>query len=64
MLNLISLFIIWKDKTFGLKNKKGKKQQTFIKNVQSQVKFGQQSSQKLDALQYDAKVSCLGQWAF
>jgi len=25
------------DKTFGLKNKKGKKQQTYIKNVSSQV---------------------------
>lgn len=44
------------DKTFGLKNKKGKKQQQFIKNVQNQVKYGQQSSQKLEAMQYDAKV--------
>ncbi|XP_056391753.1 zinc finger CCCH domain-containing protein 15 [Hyla sarda] len=31
------------DKTFGLKNKKGAKQQKFIKNVTHQVKFGQQN---------------------
>lgn len=39
---IIEVFIILKinklkDKTFGLKNKKGKKQQQFIKNVQQQV---------------------------
>ena len=28
---------MFQDKTFGLKNKKGKKQQTYIKNVQNQV---------------------------
>ncbi len=28
------------DKTFGIKNKKGKKQQTYIKQVTNQVKFG------------------------
>ena len=28
------------DKTFGIKNKKGKKQQTFIKQVTNQVKYG------------------------
>lgn len=32
------------DRTFGLKNKKGKKQQTFIKQVTNQVKFGGQQS--------------------
>ncbi|XP_002741701.1 zinc finger CCCH domain-containing protein 15-like [Saccoglossus kowalevskii] len=32
------------DKTFGLKNKKGAKQQAFIKNVTHQVKFGGQKS--------------------
>ena len=35
------------DKTFGLKNKKGKKQQQFIQQVTSQVKYGQQSLQKV-----------------
>ncbi|XP_065179494.1 zinc finger CCCH domain-containing protein 15-like [Sycon ciliatum] len=34
------------DKTFGLKNKKGKKQQDFIKNVTSQVKYGNQGTAK------------------
>lgn len=38
------------DKTFGLKNKKGKKQQTFIKNVTNQVKFGNQSAKKMEEL--------------
>ena len=28
------------DKTFGLKNKKGKKQQQFVKQVTNQVKYG------------------------
>ena len=28
------------DKTFGLKNKKGKKQQQFLKQVANQVKYG------------------------
>lgn len=35
---------IIEDKTFGLKNKKGAKQQKFIKNVTQQVKHGQQSA--------------------
>lgn len=30
-------FFFLKDKTFGLKNKKGKKQQTFVKHVTQQV---------------------------
>ncbi|XP_073503992.1 zinc finger CCCH domain-containing protein 15 [Phyllobates terribilis] len=34
---------IIEDKTFGLKNKKGAKQQKFIKNVTHQVKYGQQN---------------------
>ncbi|XP_068100974.1 zinc finger CCCH domain-containing protein 15 [Hyperolius riggenbachi] len=34
---------IIEDKTFGLKNKKGAKQQKFIKNVTQQVKTGQQN---------------------
>lgn len=33
-----------KDKTFGIKNKKGKKQQTFIKQVTNQVKYGGRES--------------------
>lgn len=36
------------DKTFGLKNKKGKKQQTYIKNVATQVQ-GQQKKSERDA---------------
>lgn len=34
------------DKTFGLKNKKGGKQQKFIQNVEKQVKFGNISARK------------------
>lgn len=41
------------DKTFGLKNKKGAKQQKFIKNVTQQVKYGQQSARQ--AAQADAE---------
>uniref|UniRef100_I3IYZ0 Zinc finger CCCH domain-containing protein 15 n=1 Tax=Oreochromis niloticus TaxID=8128 RepID=I3IYZ0_ORENI len=36
-----------KDKTFGLKNKKGAKQQKYIKNVTQQVKYGQQSARQI-----------------
>lgn len=39
---------IIEDKTFGLKNKKGAKNQKFIQQVQTQVKFGQQSARKLE----------------
>ncbi|EHA98915.1 Ribosome biogenesis protein NSA2-like protein [Heterocephalus glaber] len=35
------------DKTFGLKNKKGAKQQKFIKAVTHQVKFGQQNPRQI-----------------
>uniref|UniRef100_A0A3Q1GE34 Zinc finger CCCH domain-containing protein 15 n=1 Tax=Acanthochromis polyacanthus TaxID=80966 RepID=A0A3Q1GE34_9TELE len=38
---------IIEDKTFGLKNKKGAKQQKFIKNVTQQVKYGQQSARQV-----------------
>lgn len=31
---------IWQDKTFGLKNKKGAKNQKFIQQVEKQVKSG------------------------
>ncbi|XP_042289405.1 zinc finger CCCH domain-containing protein 15 [Thunnus maccoyii] len=40
---------IIEDKTFGLKNKKGAKQQKFIKNVTHQVKYGQQSARQTEA---------------
>nr|XP_020442926.1 zinc finger CCCH domain-containing protein 15 [Monopterus albus] len=38
---------IIEDKTFGLKNKKGAKQQKYIKNVTQQVKYGQQSAKQI-----------------
>ncbi|XP_077437561.1 zinc finger CCCH domain-containing protein 15 isoform X1 [Vanacampus margaritifer] len=38
---------IIEDKTFGLKNKKGAKQQKFIKNVTQQVKYGQQNPRQV-----------------
>lgn len=38
---------IIEDKTFGLKNKKGAKQQKFIKNVTQQVKYGQQNARQI-----------------
>ncbi|XP_039613656.1 zinc finger CCCH domain-containing protein 15 isoform X2 [Polypterus senegalus] len=37
------------DKTFGLKNKKGAKQQKFIKTVTHQVKYGQQNPRQVAA---------------
>uniref|UniRef100_A0A3Q2VQZ4 Zinc finger CCCH domain-containing protein 15 n=1 Tax=Haplochromis burtoni TaxID=8153 RepID=A0A3Q2VQZ4_HAPBU len=40
---------IIEDKTFGLKNKKGAKQQKYIKNVTQQVKYGQQSIAQAEA---------------
>ena len=44
------------DKTFGMKNKKGKKQQQFIKTVTQQIKYGQQSGQKRLQDELEAKV--------
>ena len=38
--NLFKLYVAIQDKTFGLKNKKGSKQQKFIQQVQHQVKQG------------------------
>ncbi|OXA63575.1 zinc finger CCCH domain-containing protein 15 homolog [Folsomia candida] len=43
------------DKTFGLKNKKGAKQQKFIQQVEKQVKFGNNPSAKLLASKVDDK---------
>ncbi|XP_062862228.1 zinc finger CCCH domain-containing protein 15 [Trichomycterus rosablanca] len=40
---------IIEDKTFGLKNKKGAKQQKFIKTVTHQVKYGQQNTRQVAA---------------
>lgn len=47
MLVFIYLFICLQDKTFGLKNKKGAKNQKFIQQVQHQVKTGNQSARKV-----------------
>lgn len=44
---------IIEDKTFGLKNKKGAKQQKFIKNVTQQVKYGQQSARQVAQAEAD-----------
>ncbi|XP_029962579.1 zinc finger CCCH domain-containing protein 15 [Salarias fasciatus] len=44
---------IIEDKTFGLKNKKGAKQQKFIKNVTQQVKYGQQSARQMAQAELD-----------
>ncbi|XP_032408369.1 zinc finger CCCH domain-containing protein 15 [Xiphophorus hellerii] len=44
---------IIEDKTFGLKNKKGAKQQKYIKNVTQQVKYGQQSSRQIAQAEAD-----------
>ncbi|XP_044160654.1 zinc finger CCCH domain-containing protein 15 isoform X2 [Bufo gargarizans] len=43
------------DKTFGLKNKKGAKQQKFIKNVTQQVKFGQNNPRLVAQAEGDKK---------
>uniref|UniRef100_A0A3P9NAY8 Zinc finger CCCH domain-containing protein 15 n=1 Tax=Poecilia reticulata TaxID=8081 RepID=A0A3P9NAY8_POERE len=44
---------IIEDKTFGLKNKKGAKQQKYIKNVTQQVKYGQQSARQIAQAEAD-----------
>lgn len=44
---------IIEDKTFGLKNKKGAKQQKFIKNVTQQVKYGQQNARQIAQAEAD-----------
>lgn len=41
------IYLLIQDKTFGLKNKKGAKQQKFIKAVTHQVKFGQQNPRQV-----------------
>ncbi|XP_037128062.1 zinc finger CCCH domain-containing protein 15 isoform X2 [Syngnathus acus] len=47
---------IIEDKTFGLKNKKGAKQQKFIKNVTQQVKYGQQNARQAEAEKTNKKT--------
>ena len=42
-----SVYFVLQDKTFGLKNKKGKRQQQLIKQVTNQVKYGGTSMQKV-----------------
>ncbi|KAL9958562.1 hypothetical protein ACROYT_G035591 [Oculina patagonica] len=46
---------IIEDKTFGLKNKKGKKQQTFVKHVTQQVKYGGNPSARKLAQEQETK---------
>ncbi|XP_046859079.1 zinc finger CCCH domain-containing protein 15-like [Xenia sp. Carnegie-2017] len=50
---------IIEDKTFGLKNKKGKKQQQYVKNVTQQVKFGGNPSARKLAQENDSKKNQL-----
>jgi len=45
------------DKTFGIKNKKGGKQQKFIKMVQTQVQHGNQSARKKELLEQQEKLN-------
>ncbi|XP_029461817.1 zinc finger CCCH domain-containing protein 15 isoform X1 [Rhinatrema bivittatum] len=47
---------IIEDKTFGLKNKKGAKQQKFIKTVTHQVKFGQQNPRQVAQVDGEKKT--------
>lgn len=49
---------IIEDKTFGLKNKKGAKQQKFIKAVTHQVKFGQQNPRQVDKISAFSSYGC------
>ncbi|XP_065842474.1 zinc finger CCCH domain-containing protein 15-like [Oscarella lobularis] len=44
------------DKTFGLKNKKGRKQQQFVKSVTHQIKYGNKSAQKIEQEKAEAKA--------
>jgi len=46
----IQIYLFLQDKTFGLKNKKGAKQQRFIQQVQHQVKSGGVSTKKTEDL--------------
>ena len=48
--------LLTQDKTFGLKNKKGAKQQKFIKAVTRQVKFGQQNPRQVAQSEAEKKL--------
>ena len=47
---------IIEDKTFGLKNKKGEKEQKFIKAITHQVKFGQQNPRQVAQSEAEKKL--------
>ena len=48
---IVFVLLFFQDKTFGLKNKKGSKQQKFIQQVEKQVKSGgPPSARKLEEL--------------
>ena len=47
---------IIEDKTFGLKNKKGAKEQKFIKAITHQVKFGQQNPRQVAQSEAEKKL--------
>ena len=47
---------IIEDKTFGLKNTKGAKEQKFIKAITYQVKFGQQNSRQVAQSEAEKKL--------
>lgn len=48
LLKLRLFFFFFKDKTFGIKNKKGAKQQKFIQQVEKQVKSGGVNPRKVE----------------
>lgn len=48
LLKLGLFFFFFKDKTFGIKNKKGAKQQKFIQQVEKQVKSGGVNPRKVE----------------
>lgn len=54
ILFIITVFL--QDKTFGLKNKKGAKQQRFIQQVEKQVKSGGIPARKVDDKKKDDKT--------
>jgi hypothetical protein len=50
----MNMFVSFQDKTFGLKNKKGSKQQKYIKTVTQQVKQGNVKSSRVSV-----KLGCV-----
>ncbi|KAM7538102.1 hypothetical protein Aperf_G00000079605 [Anoplocephala perfoliata] len=47
---------IIEDKTFGLKNKKGAKQQKYVQQVQKQVTYGNKSQRDIEKIQQEKEV--------